>query len=1159
MLRPFLVAPFRTAFRFALMLLFAAGFASGVFAASAKKAFDVAAGDASETLKRFAQQAGQQIVYPANEVRGITTNAVAGEFTVEEGIERLLAGTALKAVFDAGSGSLAVSRAGEAAGSGAASKAGERPRSRNSGRTASVGRGAPTESGRAELGSGSITGRIQNVVTGQYLANARVSIQGTGLTALTDEDGVYHLHDVPAGDVVLEVFYTGLDPRQIQLAVAPGKALEQDVALTNVKRYGESEQLIKMGEFVVTTAKEVEGAALATNEQRFAANIKNVVSTDAYGDITAGNVAEFMRFLPGVAVNYEDAMPMTVSVRGFADNLTNVSIDGDQTANAVSTGGSRVFQFKQVSINNTSRIEVTKVPTPADPASSLAGSINMVSKSAFERNKAQFNYKVYLAGNGDALTLRKTAYVEEKKTYKILPAFDFDYTLPISKNFGLVLTGLTSDQFNNQNHSSYSFGQSGTGPGASAASPAKPIVSAYAFIDAPKYLHRDSVSLKADWRVTPHSVLSVSGQATYYRDDNGNYTMTATTGTNGTPTTANGVPLSYGDNFTIGATGRGAVTQSGLDHHISGATTAESLRYRFNDGNWRVDANVGSSQSRSWRRYLSEGNFNQMLVSLKDPARVTFEDVGVTRPGRIRAFDNNNREIDLYDIHSYRVTGADEASWGNIRDNFDSGSLNVRRSLSIFGVPSAVQIGGRDQLQKRRVRLAAFTYTYNNADQDAGPFLTRSFRNRESYWGWNNIPWASPYVAYELWQQNPALFSMTPAQVAASEIQRINNTLDFNERTSALYSQFEFNFLNNRLRLLTGVRWEKTADEGAGPSNEPSNVFVRNADGTFARDAAGNRIRRPDAGAAGSLEEVRLTRKALGTHSKRSYDGYYPSVHLTYSATENFLVRAAYARTYGRPDLGSVIPNITITQNDPGAGSSLSTGSINVRNPGLKPWTADNYDLSLEYYTKQGGLFTAGVFRKDITDFISSFTTIATLADLTPLDLDERYVGWSLTTTRNVGEARVSGVELNARQSLGTLGPWGRYFDVFANATRLKLQGSQEASFSGFLPRSANWGFTFTKKPVVLTAKWNYRGLQRLTSLASYGPGAFQYWKARTQLDVNLDYQFSKRLAFFAIARNVLNGRSTLLGYGPQTPEYAKQLSVREYGVQLSAGIKGSF
>jgi len=42
-------------------------------------------------------------------------------------------------------------------------------------------------------------------------------------------------------------------------------------------------------------------------EQRFAPNIKNVVSADAHGDVAEGNVAEFMKYLPGVNVVYGDA------------------------------------------------------------------------------------------------------------------------------------------------------------------------------------------------------------------------------------------------------------------------------------------------------------------------------------------------------------------------------------------------------------------------------------------------------------------------------------------------------------------------------------------------------------------------------------------------------------------------------------------------------------------------------------------------------------------------------------------------------------------------------------------------------------------------------------------------------------------------------------
>ena len=58
-----------------------------------------------------------------------------------------------------------------------------------------------------------------------------------------------------------------------------------------------------------------------------------------------------------------------------------------------------------------------------------------------------------------------------------------------------------------------------------------------------------------------------------------------------------------------------------------------------------------------------------------------------------------------------------------------------------------------------------------------------------------------------------------------------------------------------------------------------------------------------------------------------------------------------------------------------GAGIAAGLGT-------LKPWTAQNYDLSAEYYTDNGGLVTAGVFRKDLRDFFGS-TPMATVCSIT--------------------------------------------------------------------------------------------------------------------------------------------------------------------------------
>lgn len=348
---------------------------------------------------------------------------------------------------------------------------------------------------------------------------------------------------------------------------------------------------------------------------------------------------------------------------------------------------------------------------------------------------------------------------------------------------------------------------------------------------------------------------------------------------------------------------------------------------------------------------------------------------------------------------------------------------------------------------------------------------------------------------------------------------------------------------------------------GAGPLFEAGNVFVRTASGAFARDAAGLRIRRPDAGAVGSMEKLRLIRKERGNSVERSDEGYYPSLHLTFNATEKLVVRAAFAQTYGPPDFNNLIPNATINEADvaESADPTINRGTIIVTNPGLKPWTADNYDLSAEYYTDNGGVISAGVFRKGIKNFFGTNVSLATVENLEELGLSPRYEGWQMTRTINAGDASVTGAEVNFRQTLTQLGRWGRFFSVFANATKLKLKGSATASFTRFIPESVNYGVTFTKNPFTLMLNWNGRGEQRQFLSPAQGPDAYQYQEKRTTMDINATYQITRWLSLFVNGRNVGNVHFNLLRYGPTTPDYAKISSENSYGVQWAFGVKGTF
>src|SRR5690606_36083435 len=141
----------------------------------------------------------------------------------------------------------------------------------------------------------------------------------------TDEFGAYRLVGLRRGPMVLEVFYTDLDPLEVPLTIADGQRLERDIELTSRARYGVNAtetSVVQLNRFVVASNKETDAHAIATNERRFAPNLKNVISTDAMGDIFRSNAGDFLKFLPGRAAEYDNAGIRTISVRGIGGDMT---------------------------------------------------------------------------------------------------------------------------------------------------------------------------------------------------------------------------------------------------------------------------------------------------------------------------------------------------------------------------------------------------------------------------------------------------------------------------------------------------------------------------------------------------------------------------------------------------------------------------------------------------------------------------------------------------------------------------------------------------------------------------------------------------------------------------------------------------------------------
>jgi iron complex outermembrane receptor protein len=92
-------------------LLFSCFLAEAI-SAPAKKRFDLPTGPAAVSLKQFILQSGVQLLYVAEEVSGVTTNTVKGEFTSGDAVKRLLANTVLQAV-EMENGAIAINRSSD--------------------------------------------------------------------------------------------------------------------------------------------------------------------------------------------------------------------------------------------------------------------------------------------------------------------------------------------------------------------------------------------------------------------------------------------------------------------------------------------------------------------------------------------------------------------------------------------------------------------------------------------------------------------------------------------------------------------------------------------------------------------------------------------------------------------------------------------------------------------------------------------------------------------------------------------------------------------------------------------------------------------------------------------------------------------------------------
>ncbi len=725
---------------------------------------------------------------------------------------------------------------------------------------------------------GSVEGRVKNAATGTYLNNARVTVKGTNLVTFTDEGGNFRLAGIPSGAVTLRAFFTGLDEKEIALTVLAGQVAQQDIDLTNKSLYGETSDTVKLDQFVVQSTRETNAAAIAINEQRFSANIKSVVSTDAFGPQANHNVGEFLKWLPGVGVEYFANNITGVNVRGLGAMNTEITFDGVRQASSFTESNSRAFEMKESSIADIARAEIRMMPLPEDSANAIGGSINLIRRSAFEKSRAILTYQAYFTSDGEVLTTQERDGPKDRKMQYWRPNFQFTYTNPVSKTFGYAISLSHDDKIVRTHWSQPGFNYGSTASnlayeqakaaGAAANDPRLTAPSVYNPANQTQLLHdapiKDTTELatiKVDWKPGPE--LTVNQVVSFERylnqtADDVRYTWTT------------GAALYADQNKVLGSPGTGSAkfnTPLWRDQYNYTRTYQAQAKWRHNL--WTVNATGAFSYSSHSFADTKDGFFNSTTAGGNSAFLDTGVGTGTANPisATFNFYDWNGKMFQRIEAFTTAtgLASTNAADYNVPLDWTKAGNMRIggvrskpskdytttiplrfyaKRDFDLRENPASLQVGfdfteeyrNRQRYDNKNWKFVGADHVAGTADDTAAAIVADSIRpDRDSFYNSPAFEHISLSKLYSIYQAHPDYFVYDDINSWKLSAQQ---PMEYDEKTYAPYLQGAIKLLHNRLSLVGGVRFERATVTGRGFINNPEAAYQKYADGKTPKNTA---------------------------------------------------------------------------------------------------------------------------------------------------------------------------------------------------------------------------------------------------------------------------------------------------------------------------------
>jgi iron complex outermembrane receptor protein len=258
------------------------------------------------------------------------------------------------------------------------------------------------------------------------------------------------------------------------------------------------------------------------------------------------------------------------------------------------------------------------------------------------------------------------------------------------------------------------------------------------------------------------------------------------------------------------------------------------------------------------------------------------------------------------------------------------------------------------------------------------------------------------------------------------------------------------------------------------------------------------------------------------------YSQWLPSFNVAMDLKEDLILRASAARTMTRPQYVDmyVNPNVVGTNDDLPDNQFWIVGNV-----GLKPFIADQFDVSLEYYFAEGSILSATFFLKDVKNFVSNTEYHADDSDIPfpgVLRDEEIPFGWTVQELINGNSAAIKGLELQYQQEfangLGLVLNY-TYTDSAADDPDTFPDGQEELSDASKHAFNATGYYETDNFQARLS--YNFRSKYMLREVGSYGN---RLHKAFGSLDFSASYNVTDQVAVNLDVNNILEESSSQFG-----------------------------